>query len=327
MKKERDFALDILRTLACIMVMGVHLGQHISIPGALGAFFEKGSTGVGFFFILSGYLAYCSLEKDNNTYSFWIKRAIHVLPLYYLAIVFYFVFYSALNAVPKDPTGLYWIRYIFMINRWIPTEIEFWSNLGAVWSISVFAFFYFIAPLYYRKVKNYYSAWAGTIVMFAVLKLFDHFNYGIAPLRHMFYFSLGILIYLAVKDEQELSIVIILSTVLLFCLLTGKGEMIGSPLLASLYIVATRKRQVNLSQNNIIYKAVSNISIISYSLYLDHVIVVNVLDYMRITDTIAYLLCFLFGSLSLAYVTYKLVEVRLSGRLQEFLLRNEQNKH
>ena len=81
-KDNRDYSLDILRVLSCIMVFGVHLGQHIVIPGALGDFFSKGSTGVGFFFILSGYLACMSMTRIKSKYEssktamfiFWIKK-------------------------------------------------------------------------------------------------------------------------------------------------------------------------------------------------------------------------------------------------------------
>ena len=314
--KNRDFSLDILRAAACLMVMGVHLGQHITIPGAIGAFFEKGSTGVGFFFILSGYLAYFSLDKafekglstKQVMLEYWYKRAVHILPLYYLMILFYFILTTIAGIVPRDDTGLYWIRYIFFLNRWVPTDVEFWTNLGAVWSISVFVFFYLIVPFYYKVARNYYSAWIGVLVSFAVLKYTDEIALNMAPFRYMFHFFLGILIYLAVKEKKILSLSTVLCGILVFCALVGKGDMLNSPLIASMFIMATRGTVTTSSKNNPICRAISAISLISYSLYLDHAAVVTVLDIIGIKNAIVYLLIFVVSSFSLAIITYNLVE-------------------
>ena len=308
------------------MVMGVHLGQHIDIPGVLGIFFEKGSTGVSFFFILSGYLSYNSLEKVNNNsfrknaVEYWIRRAIHILPLYYIVILFYFLFYTIGNAVPKDVTGLYWIRYILLLNRWVPTEIEFWSNLGAVWSISVFVLFYLIVPFYHVFVKKYYQAWIGTIVTFIIFKSMNDLYFEKAPIRYMFYFFLGILIYIAIKEKREAELAAIFAAILIFCILTGKGEILNAPLLAGMYIIATSGRKIGISEHNVIYKIISGISMISYSLYLDHALVVSLLDFFEVTNNIVFGICFVVLSFLLAVFTYCYVEKTMSKVLKDRLL-------
>lgn len=324
MPKKRDFALDILRVLSCVMVFGVHLGQHVSIPGVLGAFFEKGSTGVSFFFILSGFLAYYSLDRIfvgkklefNLVLKYWIKRAIHILPLYYLVIFFYFVFYSATNQVPSDPTGLYWFRYVFFINLWVPTDVVFWTNLGAVWSISAFVLFYLLAPFYYLLVKKYYVSWIGLLLSYIILKITDMGDLGSIPIRYMFYFFLGITIRLSIDEHKEFGITCLLAISIVFFILTGSGTALAAPLMASLYIIGTRNVETILSESNIIYRGIAYISAISYSIYLDHALIVNLLDFIGIEDSIVYALVLIVGTLVLSVITYNIIEVRLARFLE-----------
>ena len=246
MTKKRDYGLDILRTMACLMVLGVHLVQRVSIPGTIGAFFQKGSTGVSFFFILSGFLSYYSLDRifNNNEISlkqmikYWKKRAIHILPLYYLAILFYLVFYCAINQIPTDSSGLYWVRYFLFLNLWIPSEEPFWTNLGAVWSISVFVLFYIIAPFYYRVVKRFSISCLVVILSYAILKITDVVGLHDIPLRHLFYFFLGIMLKLAIDEHREFAVISNLTVVSVFFLLSGSGIALAAPFMVSIFILA-----------------------------------------------------------------------------------------
>ncbi|WP_026520223.1 acyltransferase family protein [Butyrivibrio sp. FCS006] len=322
--KKRDFSLDLLRALSCIMVMGVHIGQRFSIPGALGRFFEKGSTGVSFFFILSGYLAFVSMdriyEKDGisfkGTLKFWVRRSLHVLPLYYLLMLFYFIFYLAIKGIPGDETGLYWIRYIFMINLWVPAEDVFWTNLGAVWSISAFMLFYLLAPLFYALIRKYWVAWIGVLGFYGVFKLTDSVGTGRIPVRYMFYFLIGILVYLAIKEEKELGLAAILSFVILFCFLAGGGTALITPFLAALYIIACKGKTLSVRKDSIMVTLVTFISTISYSIYLVHAGVLAVLDRVGITSAFTYIPIFAVLTLILSYITYNLVEVKFARWLE-----------
>ena len=327
MEKKRDFALDILRVLSCVMVFGVHLGQHVNIPGTLGAFFEKGSTGVSFFFILSGFLSYYSLDRifNNKQFEFglvvnyWIKRAIHILPLYFFVIIFYFILYSISNQVPTDPTGLYWIRYIFFINLWVPTDVVFWTNLGAVWSISAFVLFYLLVPFYYTLVNKYYVSWIGVALSCVVLRITDAGKWNNIPIRYLFYFFLGITIKLAIDEHKEFGITCLFAVSVIFFILTGSGTALAAPFMAALYILGTRNISSRISESSIVYKAVTLISTISYSIYLDHVLVVNVLDHVVIKSGLIYTIVLVIGTLILSVITYNVIEVRLARFLKSKL--------
>ncbi|MCR4739211.1 MAG: acyltransferase [Lachnospiraceae bacterium] len=321
--KKHDLSLDILRVLSCIMVFGVHMGN---IPGIIGRFLSHGSTGVDFFFILSGFLAYRSLSgifkeqkpDRKGLFTYWVKRAARILPLYYLIVIFYMILYYILGEVPEDPTGLYWLRYLFFLNLWVPTEsFGFWMNLGALWTISVFVLFYLIAPFYYRFVQNYVSAWAGVIVSFGILKLSDMFGYEYIPIRFLFYFFLGILLKIALDEHKEHQLSGIFTLLLIFLILTDSGKALAPQLAASLYILMTGGAFAGVSENSIIYRVITFLSMISYSVYLDHVFIMSLLGALGISNRILWVAL----TLVMSVITYYLVEKKFGNFFCSILLR------
>ena len=323
---NRDFSLDLLRALACIMVFGVHFVQRYPAPGILGVFFEKGTTGVGFFFILSGYLAYYSLEKEFSKNgrlvdvikSFYIKRAIHILPLYYLVVLIYFVFFSLNNGIPEDSTKLYWIRYLFFLNRWVPSDNQFWMNLGATWSISVFVLFYILAPFIYLLVKKSSIAGICVVVSYGALRLAGS---SPVPIMYLFFFFLGILVYLAEKEKKTVLYVAIESLIILVCVLTNVGNSLVAPVIASLFMLATRGNSYSLDENSIFYKGVTGISKTSYSIYLIHVLVFIIMDSLGIIYGIGYIVIFLLATIVLTAGSYYFVEIKLAKKALHRLLK------
>lgn len=321
---DRDFSLDILRVLSCIMVLGVHLGQHVTIPGAFGVFFEKGSTGVGFFFILSGYLACISLERLHAKYNsqkavvlvFWIKKLIRILPLYYIVIIFYVLFFNLMGNVPEDNTGLYWIRYFLFANAFIKSDNMFWNNLGAVWSISCFVFFYLICPFCYNVIRKYWTSWISVIASYGVLKYIDSKEIYNLPLRWIFYFFLGMLIYRAYKDHKEKFTLGVLLLLSLFCILTENGITIVASLLAATFILATR----NLNSDESFKfgkRVIQYISMISYSIYLIHPAVIVVLDRTSDLQGIAYGVAMIGCTIIFSIISYYLIEKKLGDLLMK----------
>ncbi len=323
---NRDFSLDLLRALACLMVLGLHIGQRFMLPGTIGSFFEKGSTGVGFFFILSGYLGYSSLEKEfsrsKDSYAavriFYVKRAVHVLPLYYFVICFYFIFFTVRNRVPEDSSGLYWVRYIFFLNRWVPTDSEFWINLGATWSISVFVLFYILAPVIFMLVKRDYVAGILAIVFYVALRLVGN---KATPIMYMFFFFLGILVYLSEKEGNTIWVISAECMLVLICVLTDNGNSLVAPVIASMYLLASRGNKLVLSEKNLVYKVVTGISAVSYSIYLVHILVFTVLDELWRTYDVGYLVMFVLATTLLTILSYYFVEKKLSGKLLRVMLK------
>ena len=59
MTKHKNVALDELRILAALMVLGVHTGQKVGLGDAAAV----GAQGVQLFFVLSGYLVLLDLSQ------------------------------------------------------------------------------------------------------------------------------------------------------------------------------------------------------------------------------------------------------------------------
>ncbi len=320
--KKRDLSLDILRVLSCTMVFCVHFGE---IPGIIGRFMAHGSTGVDFFFILSGFLSYFSLSNTfknsdltfNSIRNYWIKRSTRILPLYYLIVLLYIVFYSIKKEIPVDPTGLYWIRYFLFLNLWIPTEsYGFWMNLGALWSISVFVLFYLLVPFFYKIVRNYYSAWIGVIISFGILKLADLTGYDHIPIRFMFYFFLGILLKVAIDEHAEHRLFGIFTLFLLFLVLTEQGLSLVPQLIVSLYILGTRGSFEIVSEKNILYRIITFLSTISYSVYLNHIFIMHLLGTFGITNRLLWVIL----TLIVSTITYYFIENKLGKTIESALI-------
>lgn len=158
MKKYEN--IQILRVLACLGIFITHLAPRMGAEGYAAAAANFCASGVYLFFIISGFLACCSkeLQKESGRRGilvYYCKRFFRILPLYYAVIVYNMVLHGLiLRDVPADPQGLSWLRYFFLTNAVIPGPDNFWSNLSATWTISLFCFFYLCAPLFVRLISG-----------------------------------------------------------------------------------------------------------------------------------------------------------------------------
>ena len=161
---NRLLFIQILRVAACILVFLVHFGQRLELTSFIRQITNFGEYGVQLFFIISGYLAAYGLsdKKNISIKKYYIKKAIRILPLYYLVIAYYFVSENILNQfvhhIPVDTAGLGWFRYLFLLNGFIDNDTYFWSNLGITWTIPIFIFFYLIAPFLFKWIIDLKTA-------------------------------------------------------------------------------------------------------------------------------------------------------------------------
>ena len=171
MTKHKNVALDELRILAALMVLGVHTGQKVGLG--------DGAQGVQLFFVLSGYLAAASLSRHPEPLPYYQRRIRRILPLYWLVLVLRWLFdavrYLAAGASaaqlfgPGGPCGPGYLRYFVFLQMWLPSDNwMLWNNRNVLWTMSAFAFFYLLAPWLYRLCKRFWGALALLVVCLAV---------------------------------------------------------------------------------------------------------------------------------------------------------------
>ncbi len=155
--RKRNYALDLLRILAALMVLVVHAGQTAGLDQQTAV----GGNGVLLFFIISGYLAVRSVAHQPDWRSYYLGRMRRILPLYWLILAIRFAFDAAVYLFQQmpparlfawnGPCGPRYLRYIFFLQMWLPSDNwAWWNNRNALWTMSAFALFYLLAPWLHR---------------------------------------------------------------------------------------------------------------------------------------------------------------------------------
>lgn len=172
-------ALDGLRGIAILCVLGHHLslvqpGTAFD-AGAL-ALLHTGWAGVDLFLVLSGFLITGILldarGSDRYFVSFYARRALRIIPLYYLLIFFSY------HVLPNFPV---WYQRLVGLSP-IPPERDFWlflSNftmaqrdeiqhgiLGVTWSLAIEEQFYLVWAAVVWLCPN---AWLGPLCALTVV--------------------------------------------------------------------------------------------------------------------------------------------------------------
>jgi peptidoglycan/LPS O-acetylase OafA/YrhL len=148
-------ALDGVRGLAILLVIphNVALLTEESGWGALtGGVARAGWTGVELFFVLSGYLITRNLVEARGAphyfRSFYVRRALRIVPLYYLVLaLFLFVVPALIELPPKVLASYaYQIWFWLFLNNWAQAAGHMISWFGPCWSLAVEEQFYLVWP-------------------------------------------------------------------------------------------------------------------------------------------------------------------------------------
>ena len=160
-----------LRWWAAFFVFAHHMTNLAPLP--IYKFLKYGTSGVTFFFVLSGFVLTWSAQPGTKIRTFYRRRFARIWPLYMLSLIAaIFVFYRF-----EPPTGMSWIKPVsvtvlvlsaFLLQGWSNNPTILYGGNPAGWTLSVEAFFYAYFPFVWRATKRLKVA-GGLILCVAVL--------------------------------------------------------------------------------------------------------------------------------------------------------------
>jgi peptidoglycan/LPS O-acetylase OafA/YrhL len=146
----RFLALDGLRGAACYMVIATHVGFESGRSfghGIWAPWLSRFDVSVPIFLMLSGFLLYrpfaANIMTDRpapNLWSFWWRRALRVLPAYWLAVVVIMAVLSERHATWGD-----WASYLGMAQIYNDHQVD--PSMSQLWTVCTEVAFYVALPL------------------------------------------------------------------------------------------------------------------------------------------------------------------------------------
>jgi peptidoglycan/LPS O-acetylase OafA/YrhL len=187
--------LDGLRGIAILAVLFHHNFDYLHLP-------KFGWAGVDLFFVLSGFLITDILlktkDKKNFISSFFIRRVLRIFPLYYGAIILFFVLAASAEQL-RDQYAFYFSNQGMLwmhMQNWMyitksePTPFGMFIHF---WSLSVEEQFYLVWPfiiLVCRRIKPFIIITAAILFLCIVFRFVNWMNYGNGNLNyHLHYMT------------------------------------------------------------------------------------------------------------------------------------------
>lgn len=352
--ENRVWGLDIMRAIAIMTVLISHSSEFI-LDGSTSLMYHSGVAGVEIFFVLSGFLIGGILIKVfqkeyslKNIFNFWKRRWIRTIPNYYLALLvnaaFAFLFLDKNYLVYSTEYRSY---FIFLQNSFNPEP----GLYGIAWSLSIEEWFYLLFPIcsfilfrffkvksllnhalifivgivilraYYIGIHNGNFDWLVRqrmplrldsiifgVIMAYIFKYYNQFVYEKRNILALLGLILVIIGSILLQNAVNLSFMQVPYLSQLFMLnFYDIGIMLMLPFL---YFLPKPKAKFGV-------KFITWISLISYSLYLYHIIIIKILSQLNLTNTSIYFLLWpiWFIVASLAYQFFELPILRIREKI------------
>lgn len=238
--------IDGLKGLAILAVTTAHTGGGSQLPGILGRIVSNGPRGVQLFFLISGMLAYSSLNRAfpngridvKGLFRWWGRKLLRLLPLYYLALVL---------SMLSGSWSAYWLgteksvalknilTHVFLLHGLFPHYTD--SILSVEWYIGVLWLFYLLTPIVYMVVNSIEKVavfmmmvwlvnpvllekWRTALPLEADPDVYGGYYWTFCPLNQLLVYVLGFGLFYVLRSGllQKVRCQRILSyTLLLFC--------------------------------------------------------------------------------------------------------------
>lgn len=307
---QKIYSLKLFRVMSCIGVVLVHYGQRASLNGIFRTITDFGAYGVYMFFIISGFLGYLSYSNSHSCKEYYVRRFSRVLPLYYCIIIYDFILYECILhghfIIPADSSHLKWLRYFLLLSQCIPSSDNFWINLSATWTISCFILFYLSVPFLFKFIDTFYKALGFGFFCF-VLNRFWSIDWFL-PITELYFFAHGILIYLALKEHRQNSLLVICCTAITFFLLFNYDQVYVFSEVFVILIIASRDFAVN---NQFMNRFTDLLDEYSFAVYLVHAIIIEAIDLINrvyLLSPLQILIVLITGTVFISFLLHKFIE-------------------
>ncbi|WP_181427398.1 acyltransferase [Curtobacterium sp. MCPF17_011] len=138
-----------LRFYAAFAVLLCHAVPRLAPVPVLSELSEIGAIGVGFFFVLSGFILAWTWRPTDRTSHFWVKRFARIYPLHLATLVAAVVLASLTGANNWMSVA----ASVPLLQAWGPESWRAGGN-GPSWSLSVEMFFYLVFPFVIRPLMR-----------------------------------------------------------------------------------------------------------------------------------------------------------------------------
>jgi peptidoglycan/LPS O-acetylase OafA/YrhL len=166
--------INSFKGIAILAVMMIHysIGDITNEPFT--KIVNSGAKGVQIFFMISAYLIYWSLDKNEihgikSSLQWILKKILSLMPLYYIGIVVHLLVLGGssywLGSLP-NVSVLNVISHVLFLHGFYPYFCN--SILNVEWYIGVLGMLYFISPLLHKYVNNFSKA-AGIFLVSLVI--------------------------------------------------------------------------------------------------------------------------------------------------------------
>lgn len=324
--QNRYVGISILRIIAMLGVFFTHFGQRMGLTGTIREITDFGKYGVELFFVISGFLMVKSLDNCHSTkdiLKFYLKRAIRLLVLYYLVVLWYFISETFIfKSIVPDKMGLGWLRYIFLLNGLLPSETYLWSSVGFTWSIPVFFIAYLLTPLLYKtfKLNNTLKLGISFIVLYAISVICSiYFNGWLFFVNYYYIFIGGMFVNKAIEENRMKSATVFLLVITLGMIAVGQALSLLT--ISTLFMLLLIPMSFFSLTNTKLLKVINVLCEHSYTLYLGHgIIFCSILD--KFTLGLApKLLIAILGTIIITVLLYNCYEKPLTRLLNKKLLK------
>lgn len=260
-----------------------------------------------------------SERKENNPFNFYIRRFFRIAPLYYFGIVLYFFWncligsYRGEVGIPQGYTFLSVLENIFFVHGFDPSNFNFVVPGG--WSIATEMFFYAIFPFLFALLSTLpLRSFVAVSVVVAIFSFFsqfiaievlqpylvekgvvktvlknDEFGYLYALIVNQInVFMIGMIAFKLLNKKVDGRILLLAAVLIVVsCFVqnnhsydTGYDGFIYTILSSLAFAILAIKLSGTPIPDNVFCRALINIGRNSFSMYIMHFIVIDVLRFV-----------------------------------------------